>query len=154
MRETIRNMRAVNEMKPINVLARFLAAWIRVRGGETAPFNSFETLFGEPVEQKDIERWILGCNYAYYRVGDALLMRDQLPDDPDACRMLLGHLASHLKSIRDTNPLKLRSKQPAAITDELGKDWPPFCHGSRNDLHRILPALGSCGTRVFDSFYF
>lgn len=140
-------MRAVNEMKPINMLARFLAAWIRVRGSEAAPFNSFETLLDKPVEQKDIERWILNCNYAYYRVGDALLMREQLPDDPDVCRMLLGYLASHLKSIRDTNPLKLRSKQPAAIADELGKDWPPFCHGSRNDLHRILPALGSCGTR-------
>ena len=37
-------MKAVNEVKPINVLSRFIASWIRDRWQETAPFDSFETL--------------------------------------------------------------------------------------------------------------
>ena len=134
-------MKAVNEVKPINVLARFIAAWVREHGENGAPFDSFEALRTEPIEQKDVERWILGCNYAYYRVGDAMLEADLFPDDGDAATELLTCLDTQLKSIRDSNPLNLRSKQPEAIAGELGKDWPPFCRKSRSDIRKSASGL-------------
>lgn len=134
-------MKAVNEAKPINVLARFIAAWVREHSENGAPFDSFETLRTAPIEQKDVERWILGCNYAYYRVGDALLAADLIPDDTATATELLGCLNEQLKSIRDSNPLNLRSKQPEAIAAELGKDWPPFCEKSRSDIRKVAAGL-------------
>lgn len=134
-------MKTVNEAKPINVLARFIAAWVREHGGNGAPFDSFEALRTEPIEQKDVERWVLGCNYAYYRVGDALLEADLFPDDETTEAELLACLDTQLKSIRDSNPLNLRSKQPEAIAAEFGKDWPPFCKKSRSDIRKSASGL-------------
>lgn len=134
-------MKAVNEAKPINVLARFIAAWVREHDENGAPFDSFEALRTEPIEQKDVERWILGCNYAYYRVGDALLEADLFPDDDAATAELIACLGAQLKSIRDSNPLNLRSKQPEAIAAEFAKDWPPFCPKSRSDVRKSASGL-------------
>lgn len=134
-------MKAISEVKPINVLSRFIASWIRDRWQETAPFDSFETLRTRPIEQKDVERWVLNCNYVYYRLGDELLENDLFPEDDTASTEMLRSLGDEFKSIRDSNPLKLRSKQRDAIAAELEKDWPPFSGKSRNDLHKILPEL-------------
>lgn len=134
-------MKAVNEVKPINVLARFIAAWIREHGEDAAPFDSFEALRAEPIEQKDVERWILNCNYTYYRLGDTLFGHDLIPAGGDEAVELFALLDTNIKSIRDSNPLNLRSKQPDAILGELGKDWPPYCKRSRNDISKLSPRL-------------
>lgn len=140
-------MKAVNEAKPINVLARFIATWVREHGENGAPFDSFEALRTEPIEQKDVERWILGCNYTYYRVGDALLEADLFPDDDATAAELIACLDAQLKSIRDSNPLNLRSKQPEAIAAEFGKDWPPFCAKSRSDIRKTVAGLQALAHR-------
>lgn len=144
-------MKAVNEVKPINVLTRFIATWVNERAGTDAtglPFDSFEALTDRPIEQKDVERWLLNCNYIYYLVGNALYERDALPADDAGLRDALALLDEHLKSIRDSNPLNLRSKQPSAIANELGKDWPPFGAKSRNTDARtargLMALLESC----------
>lgn len=134
-------MKAVNEVKPINVLARFIATWIRDHDDDAAPFDSFEAMRPEPIEQKDVERWVLNCNYTYYRLGDMLVERDLFPDDDARATEMFTFLDANIKSIRDSNPLNLRSKQPAAIVGELGKDWPPFCKKSRNDVSKLAPQL-------------
>ena len=54
---------------------------------------------------------------------------------------MFAFLDASIKSIRDSNPLNLRSKQPAAIVGELGKDCPPFCKKSRNDVSKLAPQL-------------
>ncbi|MDO4437334.1 MAG: FHA domain-containing protein [Coriobacteriaceae bacterium] len=138
-------MKAVNEMKPINVLARFIASWVneRLDRGDALPFDSFETLRAARIEQKDVERWVLNCNYVYYRVGNMLLEGDLLPGNEDELCGVLQSLDQRLKSIRDSNPLNLRSKQPEAIVDELGKDWPPFAPKSRNSNKKTAGALSA-----------
>lgn len=141
-------MKAVNDMKPVNVLARYIAAWIKDHSSDGKPFSSFETLRDDAIEQKDVERWLLNCNYTYYRLGEALFVADLFPESAEGTRELLHFLDEDVKSIRDTNPLKLRSKQPAALVDELGKDWPPFRKGSRNTVSKAARALQSCATRA------
>lgn len=135
-------MRAVGIEKPVNVFARYVTEWVASHGGtEEPPFDSFEALSGARVEQKDVERWLLNCNYAYFRLGDLLFSRDLLPDDATGLADALALLDVHLKSIRDSNPLKLRSREPEAIVAELAKDWPPFVRGSRGTLRRLHDAL-------------
>lgn len=134
-------MRAINTIKPVNVLVRTIVEWIATRRDEIAPFDSFEALRPEKTEQKDVERWIFNCNYVYYRLGDALLAHDALPESPRELAALFAFLDANVKTIRDTNPLNLRSKSPEAMRKELAKDWPPFQRGSRNKLNRVASAL-------------
>lgn len=137
-------MESKNEKKPINVLTEFLASWIRANSTEdAAPYDSFETLGQRRVGQKDVERWIFNCNYLYYRFGEFLLEHDLLGDDPQEIAERLEFLERHFKSIKDTNPLNLRSKQNEAIEREFAKDWPPLCRGSRNQLGRFRESLGA-----------
>lgn len=140
-------MRAVNEIKPINVLTRFIATWIKEHSEDGAPFSSFEALRAGSTEQKDIERWIFNCNYTYYRLGDTFFELDLFPDDEREFQELLAFLDTRIKSIRDSNPLNLRSKLPEAIVGELQKDWPPFCRRSRNDVAKVGPELRALGLR-------
>lgn len=140
-------MRAVNEIKPINVLTRFIATWIKEHSENGIPFSSFEVMRAKPTEQKDIERWILDCNYTYYRLGDTLFELDLFPDDEQDLQEFFAFLDRKMKSIRDSNPLNLRSKQPEALVGELQKDWPPFCKRSRNDVTKIAPELRALGLR-------
>lgn len=144
-------MESKNEKKPINVLTEFLAAWIRANSTEdAAPYDSFETLASRRVGQKDVERWVFNCNYLYYRIGEFLLEHDLLGDGPDQCVERLAFLEQNFKSIKDSNPLNLRSKQNDAIEREFAKDWPPLCEGSRNQLARLERALGALGERYAD----
>lgn len=136
-------MKAVNELKPINVLVRFITAWVNDHAANALPFNSFETDV-RTIEQKDVERWVLNCNYTYYRLGNLLFEQDLIPDDAAKYDALFAHLETHVKSIRDSNPLKLRSKQPDALASELSKDWPPYTAHSRNNIERALLSLGQC----------
>lgn len=135
-------MESKNEKKPINVLTEYLASWIRANGTEdAAPYDSFETLGRHRVGQKDVERWIFNCNYLYYRLGEFLFERNLLGDDPQQTSELLAFLEQNFKSIKDSNPLNLRSKQNDAIEREFAKDWPPLCKGSRNQLARFRESL-------------
>ena len=135
-------MESKNEKKPINVLTEYLASWIRANGTEdAAPYDSFETLGRRRVGQKDVERWIFNCNYLYYRLGEFLFERDLLGDDPQQTSERLAFLEQNFKSIKDSNPLNLRSKQNDAIEREFAKDWPPLCKGSRNQLARFRESL-------------
>lgn len=144
-------MESKNEKKPINVLAEFLASWIRANSTEdAAPYDSFETLGQRRVGQKDVERWVFNCNYLYYRIGEFLLEHDLLGDGPDQCVERLAFLEQNFKSIKDSNPLNLRSKQNDAIEREFAKDWPPLCEGSRNQLARLERALGALEERYAD----
>lgn len=144
-------MESKNEKKPINVLTEFLAAWIKANSTEdAAPYDSFETLLQRRVGQKDVERWVFNCNYLYYRTGEFLLEHDLLGDDPDQSAERLVFLEQNFKSIKDSNPLNLRSKQNDAIEREFAKDWPPLCEGSRNQLDRFERALGALEERYAD----
>ena len=144
-------MESKNEKKPINVLTEFLAAWIRANSTEdAAPYDSFETLGQRRVGQKDVERWVFNCNYLYYRTGEYLLEHDLLGDSPDQSVERLAFLEQNFKSIKDSNPLNLRSKQNDAIEREFAKDWPPLCEGSRNQLARFERALGTFEERYAD----
>lgn len=135
-------MESKNEKKPINVLTEFLAAWIKANSTEdAAPYDSFETLASRRVGQKDVERWVFNCNYLYYRIGEFLLEHDLLGDGPDQSAERLAFLEQSFKSIKDSNPLNLRSKQNDAIEREFAKDWPPLCKGSRNQLARFRESL-------------
>ncbi len=134
-------MRAVNTIKPVNVLVRFIAEWIAAHRAEAAPFDSFESLRPERTEHKEVERWIFNCNYVYYRLGDALLAHDALPDTAHELEMLFAHLDANVKTIRDSTPLNLRSKSPEALRTELAKDWPPFQRHSRTTRDRTTRAL-------------
>ena len=144
-------MESKNEKKPINVLTEFLAAWIKANSTEdAAPYDSFETLASRRVGQKDAERWVFNCNYLYYRIGEFLLEHDLLGDGPDQSAERLAFLEQNFKSIKDSNPLNLRSKQNDAIEREFAKDWPPLCEGSRNQLARFERALGALEERYAD----
>lgn len=146
-------MESKNEKKPINVLTEFLASWIRANGTEdAAPYDSFETLGQRRVGQKDVERWIFNCNYLYYRVGEFLLDHDLLGDSSDQTVELLAFLEQNFKSIKDSNPLNLRSKQNDAIEREFAKDWPPLCKGSRNQLGRFQGSLSALEDQYAESF--
>lgn len=145
-------MESKNEKKPINVLTEFLASWIRANGTEdAAPYDSFETLGQRRVGQKDVERWIFNCNYLYYRVGEFLLDHDLLGDSSDQTVELLAFLEQNFKSIKDSNPLNLRSKQNDAIEREFAKDWPPLCKGSRNQLGRFRESLNALEGHYIES---
>lgn len=146
-------MESKNEKKPINVLTEFLASWIRANGTEdAAPYDSFETLGQRRVGQKDVERWIFNCNYLYYRIGEFLLDHDLLGDSSDQTVELLAFLEQNFKSIKDSNPLNLRSKQNDAIEREFAKDWPPLCKGSRNQLGRFQGSLSALEDQYAESF--
>lgn len=134
-------MKSTNEKKPINVLTAFITDWIRENSTESAPFDSFEVMKSKRIEQKDVERWIFNCNYLYYRLGDFLYANNLFPGDRTGVDDLLSQLDRRFKSIKDSNPLNLRSKQHDAIAAEFAKDWPPMAPGSRNRLDRFATAF-------------
>ena len=134
-------MESVNTKKPINVLTEFLADWIRTNSEEAVPFDSFEVLSGRKAEQKDVERWIFNCNYLYYRLGDFLLDKGLIPYEEDTAKAVILNLDTCFKTIKDSNPLNLRSKQEDAILKEFSKDWPPLADKSRNTFEKSSEAL-------------
>lgn len=129
-------MKPTSDEKPINVLTKFIAEWIRENSSEAMPFESFETMRGRNIVQKDVERWIFNCNYLYFRFGDFLQERGAFPDAGGDVKGMLDYLDEHFKTIADSNPLGLRSKQNGAIACEFAKDWPPFTPKSRNIIDK------------------
>ena len=129
-------MKPTSDEKPINVLTRFIAEWIRKDSSEAMPFESFEAMRGRNIVQKDVERWIFNCNYLYFRFGDFLQEHGAIPQKRGDAERMLDYLDEHFKTIADSNPLGLRSKQNAAIACEFLKDWPPFMPKSRNIIDR------------------
>lgn len=140
-------MESKSSRKPINVLAGFLADWINANSEDAAPYDSFETIAPRRVGQKDVERWVFNCNYLYYRFGDFLFAHDLFGEDANESAELLAFLDANFKSIKDTNPLNLRSKQPEAIMREFSKDWPPLVAGSRSQLKQLDEKLASYAER-------
>ena len=129
-------MKPTSDEKPINVLTKFIADWIRTNSSESMPFESFETMRGRNIVQKDVERWIFNCNYLYFRLGDFLQERSVIPQKGSDAKNMLDYLDEHFKTIADSNPLGLRSKQNDAIAYEFAKDWPPFASKSRNIIDK------------------
>ncbi|MDO4437336.1 MAG: hypothetical protein Q4B77_05235 [Coriobacteriaceae bacterium] len=123
--------------KPINVLTEFLTSWIRENSEEALPFDSFENLLPSSIAQKTVERWIFNCNYLYHRVGDLMYDHYLFPDDPTSRNALIADIDATFKSISAKTPLNLRAKTSDAIVYELSRDWPPFCHNSRNTLAKF-----------------
>lgn len=141
-------MKSTNEKKPINVLTAFITDWVRDNSSESAPFDSFEVMKGKRIEQKDVERWIFNCNYLYYRLGEFLYVSDLFPNDETGTERLLSQLDTRFKSIKDSNPLNLRSKQHDAIVAEFAKDWPPMTVGSRNRIGRFDAAFEALAPQI------
>lgn len=143
-------MKSTREKKPINVLAEYLTAWTKSNTRDFAPYSSFETLLETKVEQKDVERWVLNCNYLYYRLGDYLFENGLLPDMEEGLASLFSFLDEHVKTIKDTNPLNLRSKQNEAVAREFSRDWPPLVQGSRNRCAQLDAELEALATFLPD----
>ncbi len=139
-------MESTNEKKPINVLAEYLTDWIHQNTDEAAPFDSFESIRNRRIEQKDVERWIFNCNYLYYRFGNYIFDNTDFYStaaDDNTVLKLLDFLDENFKSIKDSNPLNLRSKQDQAVIIEFLKDWPPLVKSSRNTLKKLERALNA-----------
>ncbi len=137
-------MESTNEKKPINVLAEYLTDWIHQNTDEAAPFDSFEGVRNRRIEQKDVERWIFNCNYLYYRFGNYIFDNTSFYSTSAHSNKvieLLDLLDENFKSIKDSNPLNLRSKQDQAVIIEFLKDWPPLVKSSRNTLKKLERAL-------------
>lgn len=130
-------MKSTHNKKPINILAEFICEWVHDNSSDSAPYESFETVTGRQIKQLDVERWILNCNYLYYRLGDFLQQRKLIESDKPESNELLAFLEANAKTIKDSNPLNLRSKQDDSIVKELSKDWPPMAHTSRNQLETL-----------------